>query len=164
MIFFCFSSFIGNIRKKKKKIQKIWFMLIWVKWKQVKKILHDKTYTRRENENVDFFPFSFPARRRDEMWERWRNRFSHPISHKIKLWARLISSRLPLIDITFSTSYFCFYFSSIFMIFSSSSLVVVFSSNHQHHHRLLARSLIWLRFESTVKKKDSSVEIEKSNC
>lgn len=36
-------------------------MLIWVKWKQVKKILHDKTYTRRENENVDFFfPFRSP--------------------------------------------------------------------------------------------------------
>lgn len=61
-----------------------------------------------------FLSFSFIVEksRRDETRERWRNRFSHSISHKIQLWARLISSRLPLIDITFSTSIF----SSTFMI------------------------------------------------
>lgn len=77
--------------------------------------------------------------------------------------AHLISSRLPLIDITFSTSYFCFYFSSIFMIFSSSSLVVVFSSNHQHHHRLLARSLAHLTSIWINRKKKKILQLKLRN-
>lgn len=69
----------------------------------------------------------------------------------------LASSRLPLIDITFSEHFF--FLSSIFMldIFIIARAVVVFSSNHQHHHH--RRST-----HSTLHRVDSSVEIEKSNC
>lgn len=91
-----------------------------------------------------FFPsFSFIVHksRRDETRERWRNRFSHSISHKIQLWARLISSRLTLIDITFSTSIFLllsWYFSSFVDVALSN--VRCCSSNEptsttNYHHR-----------------------------
>lgn len=77
--------------------KKIRFMLIWVKWR--KYLLH-KAYTRRK-----MFFFFVLTRRRDEMRERWRNRFSQPTVSE----AHHLSSRLPLIDIT------TILFSSIFM-------------------------------------------------
>lgn len=64
----------------------------------------------------------------------------------------LISSRLPLIEITFSSSYSCFYFSSIFM--------TIFINNIARRHLSRTRSPTGLNSTST----DSSVEIEKSNC
>lgn len=76
--------------------KKIRFMLIWVKWRK---------YSIKRTHGGKCFFFFVLTRRRDEMRERWRNRFSQPTVSE----AHHLSSRLPLIDIT------TILFSSIFM-------------------------------------------------
>lgn len=115
----------------------------------------ENTPSKRTHGGKWFFLLSFRSlhrRRRDEMRERWRNRFSHSISHKIQLWASLISSRLPLIDITF---YFIFFYFHEY-----------FSSPARCLRSILNDSTTWTTTSpsSSSSSADSSAEIEKSNC